>query len=136
MIYYKNITNETINQKAILDLYNDVGWTNYTQNPATLTEGIKSSLCVFGAYANTELVGLIRIVGDGLTIIYIQDILVKKQYQRQKIGQQLLQLILEKYANVRQKVLMTDKQKTVIRFYEKNGFQKMVDLNLIGFVKL
>ena len=35
------------------------------------------------AYDEDRLVGLIRVVGDGLTIVFIQDLLVYPQYQRQ-----------------------------------------------------
>lgn len=136
MIDFKSITTQPIDKNAILDLYNNVGWTNYTQNPQILLDGISASLCVFAAYNDDKLIGLIRVVGDGLTIIYIQDILVKTTYQHQGIGKQLLQMVLEKYQNVRQKVLMTDNNQTTELFYKNCGFQQMETLNLVGFVKL
>ncbi|MFK7948428.1 MAG: GNAT family N-acetyltransferase [Saprospiraceae bacterium] len=136
MIQYKNISNPTIHQVAILDIYNNVGWTNYTKSPEILFKGINASLCTFAAFDNDNLVGLIRVIGDGQTIIYIQDILVKKAYQQQGIGQQLLKLIVKKYEHVRQKVLMTDNRVEVLSFYEKCSFQQMEALNLVGFVKI
>ncbi len=71
-----------IRMDEILDLYDSVGWTAYTSDPATLEAGLQHSLLTLGAYEGTDLVGLIRVVGDGQTIVYIQDILVNIQQRR------------------------------------------------------
>ena len=55
-----------------------------------------------------ELVGLIRAVGDGLTIVFIQDLLVCPHYQRQGIGQSLVQQTLERFKEVYQIQLATE----------------------------
>ena len=60
-------------------LYAEVGWTAYTENMPALEQGYKNSLLVLAAYENEELLGIIRVVGDGYTIIWIQDILVFRQ---------------------------------------------------------
>lgn len=91
---------------------------------------------VISAWNGEELVGLIRIVGDGLTIIYIQDILVLNAYQNQGIATQLMELILKKYINVRQKVLLTEEAPDVRCFYEKNGFESCDKGSLVAFAKL
>ena len=82
------------------------------------------------------MVGLIRVVGDGLTIIYIQDILVLNSYQNQGIATQLMEQVLKKYKNVRQKVLMTEDAPDVRHFYEKNGFQSCDKGSLVAFAKM
>ncbi|WP_241773336.1 GNAT family N-acetyltransferase [Bacillus sp. LL01] len=81
------------------------------------------------------MVGLIRIVGDGLTIIYIQDILVLNAYHNQGIATQLLQQVLKKYQHVRQKVLLTEEAPDVRHFYEKNGFKSCDEGSLVAFAK-
>ena len=40
-----------------------------------LERGYKNSLLVLAAYENEELLGIVRVVGDGATIILVQDIL-------------------------------------------------------------
>lgn len=99
---------KNIKREQLEKLYNDVQWYAYTQNLEILQKAIEKSLDVISAWNGDELVGLIRIVGDGLTIIYIQDILVLNAYQNQKIATQLMQQVLNKYQNVRQKVLLTE----------------------------
>ncbi|MCX0392194.1 GNAT family N-acetyltransferase, partial [Clostridium perfringens] len=111
-----------LNVKDILYLYNDVGWSSYTKNIDSLIKSIKNSLKVISVWDKDLLVGLIRVVGDGHSIIYIQDILILQKYQNRGIGKRLIEIILDKYKNVMQKVLLTDKEEKNILFYKKVGF--------------
>ncbi len=133
-IIFKN--NKNINREQVERLYNDVEWYAYTQDLDVLQQAIEQSLEVVSAWDGDELVGLIRIIGDGLTIIYIQDILVLIAYQNRGIATQLVQEILEKYKSVRQKVLLTEEAPDVRHFYEKNGFQSCDKGSLVAFAKL
>ncbi len=63
--------------KQIMELYEDVDWSEYTKDPLRLEKAFDNSLSVLSAWSDDELMGLIRVVGDGLTIVYIQDLLVK-----------------------------------------------------------
>ncbi len=124
-----------IDFEQILFLYNDVGWTAYTQDPATLKKAISNSLQVISAWENNTLLGLIRVVGDGETIIYIQDILVLKKYQRKGIGRKLMNRILDAYTHVRQKILLTDDTLQTRQFYTSLGFSSCDDGRLIAFIR-
>ncbi len=67
-----------LDQRPLEDLYTDVGWSAYTKDVDRLQQSVENSLYVLTAWHEDELIGLIRVVGDGLSIIYIQDLLVKK----------------------------------------------------------
>ncbi|MBU9714202.1 GNAT family N-acetyltransferase [Evansella tamaricis] len=127
--------NNDISREQLERLYNDVKWYAYTQDLEVLHQSISRSLEVISAWNGKELVGLIRVVGDGLTIIYIQDILVLNEYQNQGIATQLIQQILEKYKNVRQKVLLTEEAPDVRHFYEKNNFVSCDKGSLVAFAQ-
>ena len=71
-----------LNQADLLSLYNDANWLAYTNSPDLLQQAVSNSLYVLSVWENGQLVGLIRLVGDGLTIVYIQDILVMKSHKR------------------------------------------------------
>ncbi|MGU8325188.1 GNAT family N-acetyltransferase [Clostridium perfringens] len=124
-----------LNVKDILYLYNDVGWSSYTKDIDSLIKSIKNSLKVISVWDNDLLVGLIRVVGDGHSIIYIQDILILQKYQNSGIGKRLIEIILDKYKNVRQKVLLTDKEEKNILFYKKVGFSMAEEFGCVSFVK-
>jgi GNAT superfamily N-acetyltransferase len=121
--------------QAVKALYDDVNWSSYTSDLPRLMEAIKCSLKVIAAWDNGKLVGLIRVVGDGKTIIYIQDILVLRAYHNKGIGSQLLKILLSKYKDVRQKVLLTNDAADVRTFYEKHGFSSCDKDDLVSFAK-
>ena len=124
------------NEAEILALYSSVGWTAYTAEPEKLRLGFENSLFTIGAYENGELVGLIRAVGDGQTIVFIQDILVFPEHQRRGIGSLLLKAVLERYAHVRQIELATDNTEKTAAFYKSLGFAPMAELGCCGFMRL
>lgn len=109
-------------QEEILHLYEKVGWTNYTANPKMLRNAYANSLKIFAAYDGEKLVGVIRAVGDGFSILYVQDILVLPEYQRKGVGTALMNKMLETYKHVYQKVLLTDDSEKTIAFYKAVGF--------------
>ena len=74
----------------LLALYSSVGWTNYTNNPTMLEQAVKASLWQLAVYDEKELVAYIRLVGDGHSVIFVQDLLVRPDHQRQGIGKKLL----------------------------------------------
>ena len=133
----KMIIKDDITPKVeeLINLYNDVKWSAYTNDPTRLKNAIDSSLKVWTCWDDDRLIGLARVVGDGYTIIYIQDILVLESYQGQGIGSKLLKLILEKYNQVRQIVLMTDETEKTINFYQKNGLVNASDSKAVTFIK-
>lgn len=90
---------------------------------------------VVTAWDDDNLVGIIRVVGDGLTIIYIQDLIVLSSYKRKGIGSKLLEVVFERYENVRQKVLLTDDSNETRGFYEANGFISCDKGELVAFAK-
>lgn len=131
-----NNESKNINVDQLEKLYNDVQWFAYTQDLAVLHQALIQSLDVISAWDGDELVGLIRIVGDGLTIMYIQDILVLNAYQNQGIATKLVQRALNKYNSVRQKVLLTEEAPDVRHFYEKNGFLSCDKGSLVAFARM
>ena len=133
MIHY--VENPDVTVEDVLPLYEAVGWTNYTTKPEMLKAAFENSLHVLAAF-NEEgiLVGVLRAVGDGASILFIQDILVTPEYQHQGIGTELLQQTLEKYKNVYQIQLTTDDSMKTISFYESNGFTSLTSLNCVSFM--
>lgn len=61
-------------EAEILNLYGSVGWANYVNNPDMLKNAYANSLKILGAYEGEKLLGVIRVVGDGCSVVVIQDI--------------------------------------------------------------
>ena len=122
-------------EDEIFRLYSQVGWTAYTENMAALKQGFQNSLLTLAAYENNELLGIVRVVGDGFTIVFVQDILVFPAKQRQGVGTALLKAVLERYANVRQIELTTDQTPDTAALYRSLGFTEFSEIGCCGFMK-
>ena len=124
-------------RSEIMNLYASVGWTNYTDHPQMLEKAYNNSLCTLGAYtADNSLIGIIRAVGDGASILFIQDIIVLPEFQRRGIGTALLRAIISRYPDVYQTELMTDNTDKTIAFYKSLGFTPATEFGCLGFMKL
>lgn len=127
---------KTYDEREILPLYENVGWTNYTKRPEMLKNAYEHSLCILAARDGGKLVGILRAVGDGYSVVFIQDILVDPSYQRKGIGTMLLKAALERYASVYQLELMTDDTEKTKAFYRSVGLADAAEFGCCAFVRV
>jgi GNAT superfamily N-acetyltransferase len=127
---------KTYSEPEILSLYASVGWTAYTDQPEVLRKGFENSMLTLAAYEGDLLLGIIRAVGDGHTVVFVQDILVFPEYQRKGIGSALLQAILDRYSHVGQIELATDNTPKTIAFYKSMGFSELSEIGCCGFMRI
>jgi GNAT superfamily N-acetyltransferase len=111
----------------LVALYDAVGWSAYTREPALLHAAIVGSSFVVVARRGGRVVGLARAVSDDATICYLQDVLVLPDEQRNGIGRALVEAVLARYRTVRQKVLLTDDEAGQRAFYESLGYAEIRD---------
>lgn len=122
--------------EEILRLYRSVEWKGYIDRADVLKAAYANSLCVLGAFVGDELVGIVRAVGDGQTIVCIQDLIVLPQYQRQGIGTKLLKAVIDKYSDVYQMQLLTDDTEKTRAFYRSVGFDAATDLGCVSLIRM
>lgn len=123
------------NEDEIRRLYEAVGWTAYLKDTEALKKGFMHSLLVLAAYDNEGLSGIIRVVGDGHTVVFIQDLLVYPKKQRQGIGTALVKAVLNRFPNVRQIQLTTDNAPLAAAFYTSLGFTELSGIGCCGFMR-
>lgn len=118
-------------------LYESVGWSAYTGDLESLLAGLAGSRTVVTAFHQGELVGLARIVGDGHTVAYLQDVLVSPTWQRKGLGSRLVRAAFAEHDGVRQQVLLTDLGPQQRAFYLSLGFAEVgtADVPLRCFVR-
>ena len=116
--YKKNLILE---KEAVIDLFSSVRWKS-REYPEDLAAGLKNSSCVYTAWQDSQLVGLINGLSDGYMVVYFHYVLVRPEYQKLGIGKRLLELMLEEYKHVHTKVLIAYNRK--VKFYRKFGFEK------------
>jgi ribosomal protein S18 acetylase RimI-like enzyme len=111
-------------------LYESVGWYAYTneQRRSELQKAVFNSTYVVSAWYGGTLIGLARGLSDDSSIFFLQDILVRPDFQRQGVGKQLLMNCLERFKHVRSRVLLTDDEGKQFHFYKSLGFKNTKDL--------
>ena len=118
----------------VLHLYQAVGWTNYTNQPPMLAQALSHSLATYLARDGEEVVGLVRLIGDGFSSVFVQDLIVLPTYQRQGIGSTLMKQALSDYKDAYQVQLATEESEKTLGFYRSLGFETLSSFQCTGMI--
>ncbi|WP_173225183.1 MULTISPECIES: GNAT family N-acetyltransferase [unclassified Streptococcus] len=125
---------EIVKLEDVLHLYQAVGWTNYTHQPEMLEQALSHSLAMYLAFDGDAVVGLIRLVGDGFSSVFVQDLIVLPIYQRQGIGSLLMKEALKDYKDAYQVQLVTEETESTLGFYRSMGFETLSTYDCTGMI--
>ena len=129
------ITKETsVSINDVLHLYQAVDWTNYTNQPQMLEKALSHSLATYLARDGEKIVGLVRLVGDGFSSVFVQDLIVLPSYQRQGIGSCLMKEALGDFKDAYQVQLVTDQTEKTLEFYRSLGFEALSTYDCTGMI--
>ena len=137
-----NIKENVKNVKEFNLLYDDVGWGAYDEK--ITQKALDNTFYSVSVYDDNKIVGYGRIIGDTICFLYIQDIMVKPEYQGNKIGTMITNKLLEKINEINkllEKINEIKQENPDLRvylgasknreeFYEKFGFIKRIDADL------
>ena len=84
-------------EKEIVALYKSAGWWKDSYDPSGIGKLIKGSFIFAVAVDSTtgKAVGMGRILSDGVSDAYIQDLVILPRYRRKGIGRKLVEALLE-----------------------------------------
>ena len=125
---------EIVKLEDVLHLYQVAGWTNYTHQPEMLEQALSHSLATYLARDGEKIVGLVRLVGDGFSSIFVQDLIVLPSYQRQGIGSNLMKEALADYKDAYQIQLATEQTEKNLGFYRSLGFETLSTYDCTGMI--
>ena len=125
---------DIVRLEDVLHLYQAVGWTNYTNQPQMLEQALSHSLVIYLALDGDAVVGLIRLVGDGFSSVFVQDLIVLPSYQRQGIGSNLMKEALGDFKDAYQVQLVTDQKEKNLGFYRSLGFETLSTYDCTGMI--
>lgn len=80
------------------DLQESVGFGR--SNEKQMEIALKNSLYTVSVEVDKNIVGMGRVVGDGVRVFYLQDIFINPEYQRQGIGTIIVNKLLEYINNI------------------------------------
>ena len=107
--------------ESILNLYKANEW-SAAEKPQQLYDGLMNSHSLVSAWDGDKLVGLGNAISDGYLVVYYPHLLVLPAYQGQGIGYKLLQILITKYKNFHQRILVAEGE--AVGFYKKCGFER------------
>jgi len=101
-------------------LYKSVSWSQ-ADCPDDLHKAVEHSQWVATAWHAEQLVGMSRVLTDGVFIACLQDFVVHPEYRHQGIGKELLNMFDETFGEFHQQFAMVDSDWAKTKF-EKRGF--------------
>jgi len=120
---------------SITELLRAEGWKAYLDDIDKLKLAFSNSLITYEILKNGKLIGYVRLLGDGIHTLLIQDILIRKDEKGKGIGTMVVKEIMEMYKTVRQKIVLCDDEEGLIAFYDKLGFKKIKEYGIQCFGK-
>ena len=134
MITYKEFNASLLGD--VKEIYRSVYWQTYLQDDDKLKRAFENSLNLLGAFDGEVLVGFVRCVGDGEHIVLVQDLAVKPEYQKRRIGTTLFQMAWDKYKDVRMFQVVTDWEDEVDNhFYQSFGMKKLEEGHMVSYFR-
>ena len=118
------IVENKLDVETYLDIRASVHWKVLRKEQAQ--KALNNSLYTVMAVENGKTIGMGRIVGDGAVICYIQDFVVRPEYQGASIGRKMMERLIAHVEELRmdqsEMMLCLMCAKGRERFYEKFGF--------------
>ncbi|MBR2402345.1 MAG: GNAT family N-acetyltransferase [Lachnospiraceae bacterium] len=134
MITYKEFNASLL--EDVKEIYRSVYWQTYLQDDEKLKRAFDNSLNLLGAFDGEVLVGFARCVGDGEHIVLVQDLAVRLEYQKKRIGTTLFRMVWEKYKDVRMFQVVTDLEDEVDNhFYQSFGMKKLEEGHMVSYFR-
>ncbi|MGG7142961.1 GNAT family N-acetyltransferase [Clostridium nigeriense] len=121
-MYY--IINEKVDVCSLSDLRQSVGWNrmeNELKNPKL------QDFITIACYENLKLIGYVSVVSNGVLDAYIQDLMVRPDYQNKGIGTELMNKTISYIKKKEIYMISVIYGGEELRsFYEKFGFYTML----------
>lgn len=116
-------------EELIIDLYKSANWwTKADEDKNFIFTMLKQSFCVAGAFnEDKKLIGMGRIISDGIIDAYIQDVIVLTKYRKMGIGKKIVQFLVKYCQNNNISYISLVGEPGTEHFYKNLGFKTLVD---------
>lgn len=117
-------SSETPAAPSFKTLYDTTGWGPVERDVGFYADALRGSWASVAAYDSDRLVGFARAISDGKLHAFITEMIVHPEYQRRRLGEQLLKRLVDRChaAGVTDIQLFCAQGKS--DFYLNNGFSR------------
>ncbi len=109
----------------VVNLYKDAGWWEDSFTSDFIPEIMKNSYCFAGVFENDKMIGMGRVLSDGCSDAYIQDITILKEFRGRGLGLKITNFIIEHLKENDIDWIALIGAPGTQKFYEKMGFNLM-----------
>jgi spermidine synthase len=129
MITYDFLTDPTGDQIAqLLLLYEVAGWWNPGPGAAAhLLRLVAGSHCFLVAESGSRIIGMGRVISDGISDAYIQDVTVQPEFRGRGIGSRIVSRLLARLHGDGIGWVGLIAERNSHGFYRRLGFSEMTD---------
>lgn len=111
----------------IIDLYRQAGWWSDADDADLAVRIVSGSFLFAAALKGTKMIGMGRVISDGASDAYIQDVTVDPALRGRGIGSQLVKMLIEKLESLGIGWIGLIAEKNSHPFYTPLGFKIMPD---------
>ena len=118
-----------IDTLVLEQMYREAGWWHEAQSERNnLPSLVRNSFCfIVARNGEDQLVGMGRVISDGVSDAYIQDVYVKENYRKMGIGKQLILRLKDQCLQGGISWIGLIANPGTAGFYSGLGFSEMVD---------
>ncbi|MFA7230941.1 MAG: GNAT family N-acetyltransferase [Victivallaceae bacterium] len=130
MVNSENIIFKTIKQAAdadIVRLYQDADWWQAEYDTNFIQPMIQHSFVFIAAFDGEKMIGMGRVISDGFSDGYIQDVTVLKAYRGQGIGSAIIKQLIAAMQTAGIDWIGLVGEPGTQQFYERLGFKPLTN---------
>lgn len=105
-------------------MYADAAWISADDDFSFINSALAGSFLAAGAFENGRLIGMGRVLSDGVSDAYIQDVVVTPEFRGRGIGGKLVMFLVEELEKRGVDWIALAGEPGTEKFYSKLGFEK------------
>lgn len=105
-------------------MYADAAWISADDDFSFINSALAGSFLAAGAFENGRLIGMGRVLSDGVSDAYIQDVVVTPEFRGRGIGGKLVMFLVEELEKRGVDWIALAGEPGTENFYSKLGFEK------------
>ena len=101
ILIYSEANQNLFDPESILALYIEANWWGDCsgQDTNTIKKMVKGSFVFAGLFLDDSLIGMARVLSDGASDAYIQDVFVKEEFRGKGIGKKVILFLVNELKN-------------------------------------
>lgn len=110
---------------SLIRLYKIAGWWKLSDKASDVPKVVSNSFCFLIAIKDGEIIGTARVISDGVTDAYIQDVVVDPRFRKLGIGKEIVKRLVSFCLERKVYWIALIAEPGTADFYQPIGFKPM-----------